>query len=228
MSGRNLYEDNSFNSDINKQMLRKNIETEGSYQAKVSGDYGEYSLSSVLKSLPDYYHVIDDVLLLTKKGSTQLDHVIVSPFGIFVIETKNHKGMIFGDMNGKVWTQVLKGRDHFTFYNPVWQNDGHLKHLIEQVRIRENYFTGVIVFTSPDVNLNNVNCPFCVHVNQVYDYITSFTNVIMNEKQIWEAIRRIDRIDKSGYENNMKHVEYINKFKEREKIRKELRERGQK
>lgn len=227
MAGRNLYEDNSFDFDINQKMLRKNIETDGSYQAKVSGDYGEYSLSSVLKSLPDYYHIIDDVLLLTKKGSTQLDHVIVSPFGIFVIETKNHKGMIFGDVNGKVWTQVLKGRDHFTFYNPVWQNNGHLKHLIEQLKIRENYFTGLIVFTSPDVNLNNANCPFCVHVNQVYDYITSFTNVIMNEKQIWEAIRRIDKIDKSGYENNMKHVDYVNQFKERDRIRKELRERGQ-
>lgn len=223
MSGHNLYEDNNLNIQINEQMLRKNIETDGAYQAKVSGDYGEYSLSSVLKSLPDCYHVINDVLLFTKKGSTQIDHIIVSPFGIFVVETKNHKGMIFGDMNGKVWTQVLKNRGHFIFYNPVWQNNGHLKHLIEQLKIKEHYFTGVIVFTSPDVNLNNVNCPFCIPVNLVYDYIMSFTNQIMSEKQIWEAIRRIDKIDKSGYENNLKHVEYVNKFKERDRLRREQR-----
>ena len=94
-------------------MANKNYETDGGYYAKVSGDTGELEISSALKSLPDYYHIIDDVLLQTKKGSTQLDHVIVSPFGIFVIETKNHKGMIFGDCCGQVWTQVLNGRGHF-------------------------------------------------------------------------------------------------------------------
>lgn len=217
MGGYNLYEDNSLSLNINKQMFRKNTETDGSYQAKVSGDYGEYSLSSILKSLPDCYHIIDDVLLMTKNGSTQLDHIIVSPFGIFVIETKNHKGIIFGDVSGKVWTQVLNGRGHFTFYNPVWQNAGHLKHLIEQLKIRESYFTGVIVFTNTNVNLDNIDCPFCIHVNQIYDYIMSFTNIILNEEQVWEAIRRIDKIDRSGYENNLKHIEYVNKFKERDK-----------
>ena len=45
----------------------------------------------------------------------------------------------------------------------------------------------------------------------------------MSEKQIWEAIRRIDKIDKSGYENNLKHIEYVNKFKERDRLRREQR-----
>ena len=112
---------------IDDQMLIKNIETAGGYQAKVTGDQGELKLSSMLKSLPKEYHVIDNVLLQKKKGSTQLDHVIVCPFGIFIIETKNHKGMIFGDSYGQVWTQVLRN-GHFKMYSPVLQNQGHIKH----------------------------------------------------------------------------------------------------
>lgn len=216
---RNLYEDNNLNINTNARMFNKNIETEGAYQAKVSGDFGEYSISAVMKSLPDCYHIIDDVLLQTKKGSTQIDHIIVSPFGIFVVETKNHKGMIFGDMMGKVWTQVVNGRGHFTFYSPVRQNDGHMSHLSKQLNIRPEFFTGIIVFTSPDANLDNVNCPFCMRPDQVYDYIMSFNKPIFNDGQVYKIIERIDKIDTSGYINNQKHIEYVNSFKRPKKYR---------
>lgn len=52
---------------IDDQQKRKDIETLGGYSAKVSGDQGELKLSSILRSLPDQYHVMDDVLLQTKK-----------------------------------------------------------------------------------------------------------------------------------------------------------------
>ena len=76
---------------IEEQQALRNLETDGGYNAKCIGNEGELRLSNILNSLPDYYHIIDNVLLQTKKGSTQIDHIIVSPFGIFVIETKNHK-----------------------------------------------------------------------------------------------------------------------------------------
>ena len=119
---------------IAEQMMQKNMETSGGYQAKVTGDTGELKLSSILKSLPECYHVMDDVLLQTKRGSTQIDHIIVSPFGIFIVETKNHKGMIFGDTMGRVWTQVLRNGAHNTFYSPVLQNAGHMENLYRQIK----------------------------------------------------------------------------------------------
>ena len=203
------------NGIIDDLMEAKNIETEGGYYAKVSGDVGELTLSSVLGSLPDYYHVMDDVLLQTKKGSTQLDHIIVSPFGIFIIETKNHKGMIFGDCFGQVWTQVLPGRGHFKMYSPVLQNAGHIRHLSQQTNIPINIMQGVIVFTNQDANLMNVNCPFCFNVDRLYEYITSFQNPILDDKLIQKAINRIDKVDTNSYMNRKKHIEYINSMKDR-------------
>ena len=200
---------------IDEQMLQKNLETDGGYFAKVSGNVGELTLSSVLGSLPEYYHILDNILLQTKKGSTQLDHVIVSPFGIFVIETKNHKGMIFGDCLGQVWTQVLPGKGRFKLYSPVLQNQGHINHLSKQSGIPMQFMQGVIVFTNKDANLMNVNCPFCFNVDSLYSYIMSFDRPIFNEKQMYQIIKRLDKINTDGYLNRQKHVDYVNKNKQR-------------
>ena len=214
MNNPNMYGGRS-NPYLDEVMAAKNMETEGGYYAKISGNVGELSLSSVLNSLPDCYHILDNILLKTKKGSTQLDHVIVSPFGIFVIETKNHKGMIFGDCMGRVWTQVLNGHGHFKLYSPVLQNAGHIHHLSKQSKIPDRFMTGVIVFTNSDANLMNVNCPFCFNVDGVYDYITSFDTPIFSEKMVYQIIKRLDSINKDSYLNRARHVDYVNRTKER-------------
>ena len=53
------------------------------------------------------YKLLKNITLPTDDGSTQIDHIIVSEFGIFVIETKNMKGWIFGSENQKTWTQKI-------------------------------------------------------------------------------------------------------------------------
>lgn len=198
---------------IEHQQMLKNIETDGGYNAKVSGDQGELKISSILKSLPDCYHVMDDILLQTKKGSTQLDHVIVSPYGIFVVETKNHKGMIFGDCCGKVWTQVLRGAGHFKMYSPVLQNMGNIRHLSMQTKIPEQFMQGVIVFTNEQADLTNVSCPYCFNVDNLYYYIMQFTNVILPGKSILNVINRIDKVDTNSYMNRQKHIAYVEGLK---------------
>ena len=199
--------------DVKGAMAEKNIGTAGGYYAKVTGDIGELQLSSVLKSLPDCYHVIDNVLLRTRKGSTQLDHIVVSPFGVFVIETKNYKGMIFGDMEGIVWTQVLNGAGHFKVYNPVRQNYGHIVELCRQTRIPIAIMQGVIVFTNPKANLSNVNCPCCFTVDRLYEHIVSYQTVVLSDRHITKAIERIDKVNIDSYLNRQKHIAYVNSIK---------------
>lgn len=57
----------------------------------VKGKLGEYKVSSLLpKQLkPPTYQVLNDITILSQNGTTQIDHIVVSPYGIFVIETKN-------------------------------------------------------------------------------------------------------------------------------------------
>ena len=47
-----------------------------------------------LMDLDDNYHIIDDALFLSNGRSTQIDHFVVSPFGVFVIGTKGYSGWI--------------------------------------------------------------------------------------------------------------------------------------
>lgn len=89
----------------------------------IKGSVGEFHVAVRLKFLnAENYKVLNDVLLKNKSGRTsQIDHVIVSPYGIFVIETKNYKGWIFGNEKSENWTQVIY-KKKYLFKNPVKRN----------------------------------------------------------------------------------------------------------
>lgn len=77
---------------------------------------------------PAHYRIINDLMLPSNGNSatTQIDHVVVSNYGIFCIETKAYKGWIFGNAHQNQWTQVIY-RYKQRFYNPLRQNFAHLK-----------------------------------------------------------------------------------------------------
>ena len=75
--------------------------------AKQKGKRGEMRLSAILSKLSDEYTILNDLVFRTEKGTTQIDHIVVSKYGIFTIETKNYRGEIYGDDNRKEWTQLI-------------------------------------------------------------------------------------------------------------------------
>jgi hypothetical protein len=85
------------------------------------------------------YRIVDNVIVNTRSGTTQIDHVLVSIYGIFVIETKNIKGWIFGAPNSEKWTQVIYGKKRL-FQNPIKQNYRHTKCLSEQLKLDHELF----------------------------------------------------------------------------------------
>lgn len=97
----------------------------------VKGYIGEVLVNTQLKKLDsDNYILLNDILLTKKDGkTTQVDHIVVSIFGIFVIETKNFQGWIFGSEKSQYWTQVIY-KKKTKFFNPIKQNKGHVKAII--------------------------------------------------------------------------------------------------
>jgi hypothetical protein len=75
--------------------------------------------------LPDYY-LMNHITLRLKDGTTQVDHILISRFGVFVIETKDYQGWIFANAKHAKWTQVLF-RCKFKFQNPIFQNLRHVR-----------------------------------------------------------------------------------------------------
>lgn len=229
----------------------KNFETQGKYQDSLSGHIGELSTSSVLKTLPNNYTVMDNILIQTGiemrpyhpekygqsvwkvvnrrgkayevvKKSAQIEHIVVSEYGIFVIETKNHKGTVFGGMNGRVWTQVLGGNSHYTFYNPVHQNLGHISALSKAIGLSPAYMTGLIVFTNPEAKLGSVNCDCCCTLDCLYDTIVSYNKPLFSLEQYLAIIQKIDSINSAGYSLSKEHELYVQDLQHRHDINKLL------
>lgn len=123
---------------------RKKKTTYSSY-AKVLGEIGEESVASILKTLPKDYVVFNDVYLEIKGYSTQIDHVVISRYGVFIIETKNYTGWIFGNDTSEYWTQTIY-ENKYQLRNPLKQNYAHLKTLQSIFGIEERFYFPIVAF----------------------------------------------------------------------------------
>lgn len=94
------------------------------------GDYGEYLTFRILERTEEYHKILTNVYVPREDGTTtEIDLVMIAESGVYVFESKNYSGWIFGNNRQKDWVQTLpKGHKNY-FYNPVWQNDGHIKAL---------------------------------------------------------------------------------------------------
>jgi len=117
------------------------------YLPKIKGVLGEFGVARKLRRLNKYdYIVYNDIYLKNKGISKQIDHLIISIYGVFVIETKNYKGWIFGNDRAEYWTQILY-KKKFKIYNPIIQSWSHINFLkrISPDFINLKYFP-IIVF----------------------------------------------------------------------------------
>jgi hypothetical protein len=70
------------------------------------GELGEYKINIQLDQLPKDCKYLSDLLVSNSKsrtGYSQIDHLVISPYGLFVIETKNYSGEIKGKRDDKNW-----------------------------------------------------------------------------------------------------------------------------
>ena len=130
------------------------------------GKIGELKISLLLKSITKKYKglVINDVIILDENNkSSQIDHVLFHTSGIYVIETKNYSGRIYGSEKQKEWTQVLAyGNRKNKLYNPLFQNYTHLVRL-EKVFGNIKTLNSCVVFVKGNIHYidaNNVYTPY--------------------------------------------------------------------
>ncbi|MDE6290000.1 MAG: NERD domain-containing protein [Muribaculaceae bacterium] len=118
-------------------------------KARRSGKRGEKIVAKELGRLKKKdYIVINDLMIPTSNNRTsQIDHVVVSTRGIFVIETKNHAGRISGGEHAQYWQQHLSSQSR-GFYNPILQNRSHLRAIRRLLpKMDSGLFSTMVVFT---------------------------------------------------------------------------------
>ena len=124
--------------------------------SKIKGSVGEFKVNTRLNFLGNEYISLNDILIKSSNGNTsQIDELVLSEYGIFIIETKNYKGWIFGNEKSENWTQVIFKEKH-TFRNPIKQNWSHvyaLKNVLSEFP-NIHYFP-IVVFTG-DATLKGI------------------------------------------------------------------------
>ena len=183
-------------------------------KAPIKGKIGETLVQAgAAFMLPSsVYRQFHDVTLPTEGGTTQIDHVFVSVFGVFVVETKNMSGWIFGSEQDRIWTQVFPSGRKIKFQNPLRQNYGHVRSLedaLEDIGIPRGAVRSVVVFVG-DAKLKR-EMPENVTVGPGgAHYIRSFNAHVLSETQVDEICEAIEskRIEPS-WETNRQHVRNV-------------------
>lgn len=176
---------------------------------KAKGRAGESFVSSYLQKIAEREngYLINDVIIPGDSGKTsQIDHVLFLKKGIFLIETKNYAGTIYGTHNQLEWTQVLAyGNTKNNFYNPVKQNVTHQFRLGKLIRYNRIY--SIVVFVRADIS--NVYSPNVFSIRSMLDYITdsSFDNI--SEFDLKRYFDIVNQYKLNPIKNEREHVKDI-------------------
>lgn len=201
--------------------LFKNIFTKKENDSAVSkGLEGEKTVNMILKKLnKDDYIVFKNITLQNDNKYAQIDHVVVSKYGIFVIETKNYSGKIYGKRQDKNWTQFIKSQK-FSFYNPVKQNEQHIKvlsrNLKEQYKDKQFIFFSIVVFTG-NSNIDKVqDCLEVIKENELLSHIEGFKE---QRNKVVDLFFLKDFLEKNNLDSEevaREHIKNIQDYKNNE------------
>ncbi|HIF5590170.1 TPA: NERD domain-containing protein [Vibrio parahaemolyticus] len=171
----------------------------------LKGVFGEFLVNRLLSKLPESdYTLIKDVTLPTNDGTTQVDHIVVSRYGIFVVETKKMKGWIFGSARQKQWTQKIY-RHSSKFQNPLHQNYKHIKALETLLGCSEEHLHSVIVFIG-DSTFKTEMPPNVTYARGSIRYIQQFNDVVFSDNDYARLTESINRLKlKRGVITDLKH-----------------------
>ena len=166
------------------------------FRPRVKGLVGEKLVAGWAKlTLPSpTYARFHDVTLPTPDGTTQIDHLFVSRFGVFVVETKNMSGWIFGGERDERWKQTFPGRRRSKFQNPLRQNYRHVKAVEEtlaSLSLPADSVRSVIAF----VGDAEIKTPMPRNVTVGFGfarYVKSFAEPMLSDEQVKAACGAIE------------------------------------
>ncbi|SMO91084.1 Topoisomerase DNA binding C4 zinc finger [Saccharicrinis carchari] len=190
------------------------------YLPKILGRLGEYYVARTLKRLNKKDYVVYNNIYLRNNGNTsQIDHLVLSIYGIFVIETKNYKGWIFGNDRSKYWTQILY-KKKYKIYNPVIQNWTHvnfLKRISFELK-NSNYFP-IIVFAGNAKLKKIVSSVPVIYKRKLIRTIKRNKEVHITHEQLAKIDRTIKQSLISGKVIKKEHIKNVKRNIKRKKAK---------
>lgn len=176
---------------------------------KIKGYFGEKSVAFFLTRLDQTkYMIINNIMLQEGNRTSQIDHVVVSNYGVFVIETKNYKGWIIGDEYDDYWKQVIYKRRE-KFRNPIKQNYGHVQALREKLSDYPDInFIPIVVFTTK-ADLKVTTKSEVVYTINLAKTIKKYASEQINDADKEKIYMRLLSLNVDNNENRKAHVQAI-------------------
>jgi len=183
----------------------------GRYRVYSYQNRGEAQLTRSLQrhfEAPDY-HLMNNVTLRVKDGTTQIDHILVSRFGVFVIETKDYQGWIFGDAKQAKWTQVLFRRKS-RFQNPLFQNFKHLRAVQEILNfLPADAVKPIVVFTG-DAEFKTAIPVGVFSIAGYIDHLKEQTREVLSLNRVQFCVGRLESVRLAlTRKTDVEHVESL-------------------
>ena len=179
----------------------------------VKGKIGEARVSSILKRLAKKYggYLIDDVTIPGENDKTsQIDHLLITKYGVYVVETKNYAGRIYGSDKQREWTQVLAyGNAKNKLYNPVMQNGTHIYRLKDICDIGIKLYS-IVVFVKANISY--------VESDSVYSlgelkHIVNTDNELVDDSKVETYYQKIMEYKLNPIKTSKEHVQEIRQMK---------------
>ena len=177
------------------------------FEIKIIGKAGEKHVRKELKNLDNTkYKILNDIMIETKNGTCQIDHIVVSKYGIFVIETKQYNGYITGSKYDKKWVRHLKNKKKVLYTNPIKQNYGHVISICELLNIDESKVFNIVCIPSR-AKLKIEDDGETTRINNILDKITSYKDkIIDNIEEIYNKILSCNITDKKIRKEHNKNL----------------------
>lgn len=167
------------------------------FYPKLIGLIGEHWTKQELRKLPkDKYKLLNNIMISVNGKTHQIDHILVSEYGIFVIETKQYNGYITGGKYDKNWVRHI-GKKKIYYTNPIRQNYGHVKSICELLNIDESMVFNIVCIPST-AKLKIKHDGELVRNININKKILSYNKVIIND---------VDNIVDTIVSNNIKDKE---------------------
>lgn len=192
--------------------------------ARQKGKRGEMRVFSILSQLSDEYNILNDLVLRTDKGTTQIDHVVVSKYGVFTIETKNYRGEIYGDDKRQKWTQLIVTKVTYAkkrwktytyvtknnFYNPVKQSLGHAFRIKELLYAFPHVKIVPIVAFTGDAILSNIDTRHhVVYKENLPEIIDRYKTICLTDNDVQAIIDILGNNNIREFLSDRQHVKNI-------------------
>lgn len=186
----------------------------GKGKKKYEENQGEQAVNNLLEKYfsNETYHLLKNVTLPTADGTTQIDHIIVSTKGIFVIETKKYSGWIFGDPKLPKWTKTTHRGEKYTFQNPLRQNYKHIKELeLYFDFLPGNSLKSIVVFAG-DAEFKTEMPENVLHLDNLVQYIKQFDDDILSLNRVYFIVGKLEFFRKEiSVKTDKEHIKYLEK-----------------